>query len=366
MSADATATSLRTSDASPASRRISPLSARVILLLLAVLLVVGGTTSIATPPPAPTFIVKAGINDTALFEGVIAQLREGHPYYDTLGTEMRRQYYPAASVFNWRFPLLFELLAAIGLRAGWWLLATLCLAALILAIPLFEKNVGPVATVVGVVMMIGAFLVVLSRVMLVHAEGWCGVLLLLSVLVFARGQHQTGALLGITALFVRELAALYCVVGAVAAWHSGRRREFLVWCAGITAYLLAYAVHATNVLAHQRPSDLAFADSWLRWGGLPFLLETMQQCNSVLLHRPNILSVVALVMASAALTTQKLPVHAKGIVAIYSVFFLAVGYRFNDYWGLVVAPTLGLSTAFGIAATLALVKAAGPFQNVAS
>ncbi len=125
-------------------------------------------------------------------------------------------------------------------------------------------------------MLIGALLPCVLDGLHVAPELWAAVFITLSLCAYDRDRPLLGVLLGVTALFFRDLAGLYCLVMGLMALASRRWLEVLAWFGGLLAYAAFFAWHAANVFPLIGPNDLAHRGSWLQLGGLPFVLSTCQ------------------------------------------------------------------------------------------
>jgi hypothetical protein len=331
----------------------------MILLALAVLL----TSAAAAPPlskvPAGAVVLK-GANDADLFAHVVARVRAGEPYYDAMGGELQQMHYPSASVFNWRMPVLFEVMANVSQALIFPSLVLLSLIALALAVMHLNPLKGAEGILLGILMLVGALMNILAPANRLQSEGWCGVLILISILAYARSAWFPAALVGITALFVRELAAPYCLVCVFLATRSRRTAELIIWIVGIAAFGAFYWWHTLQVAAHVHGSTALQASPWLQFGGLRFLMLTIRESNSALLLGPPVVSACAFTLVTAALWSPRIPPQMKGVVIVYALFFAVVGQSFNDYWGLAVAPTYAVALAYGPSGLRTLVsRAAG-------
>src|SRR5688500_11963123 len=163
-----------------------------------------------------------GKGDAGFYQAVAGRLQRGDPYYPAYGAELRARGYPAASPFNWRTPLLLEAYAAAPPFAN---LLLFTLGALsIAAAALLLRNASPEATVLGVILQAGAAAsVVIVAGSATVPEVWLGYLLLGSILAYHQGWNISAAVIGIGALFVRELAAPYCVACTLIAVRHQRR-----------------------------------------------------------------------------------------------------------------------------------------------
>jgi hypothetical protein len=199
---------------------------------------------------------------------------------------------------------------------------------------------------------------------LVISEAWAGVLIGLSVCAFALGGSALAVPLGLLALFVRELAAPYCVVCTIAAAAKRRWLEVGAWLSGAGLYAGYYAWHVSQVRAHGLPTDLAHASSWLEFGGLGYLLGTVHW-NAWLIVTPPPVTALALVLIVAGTANPRAPLHVRATGAAYVAFFLVAGKAFDTYWGLVAMPTWALACGYGVETTGEAIRTAfGPSRLV--
>ena len=273
--------------------------------------------------------------DIALFRAIVDEMHAGQDYYGASGHQLRERGYPTRSPFNWRPPALYQLLGRVPFAVAYVLLAVIGVIILIESNRLFAREpLGLVAVVNAVIGMAIPPAVYLT-------EAWAGGCLALSALAYSRNQQRRGAAWGLGALFIRELAGPYCVMAACIAVRRRRWQELAVWSSGFALYAAYYGLHIWNVLKHARPGDRAHVASWLYFGGIPFVLETWQ-ANGLLLFAPPIVLALAVAAGVAAWWNPQMPLHIRGSVLIYSVLFLAVGQPFNQYWGLLIAPIIGM------------------------
>jgi len=283
--------------------------------------------------------------DVALFKSVVHRMEDGQPYYQAFGTELRARHYPARSVFNWRQPFLYRMLASVSSNVSQLLLIVLSLALLVATRRTLGSNRLAALTITNATALIALDGIGAPPATRYFTELWAGAFIGLSALSYARHRTVRGALWGLLALFIRELAAPYCALAAFLAVRGRRWREIRVWAAGAMLYGIYYARHSLAALQHMQSGDVSHVQSWLYWGGLPFLLKVWQ-FNGLLLVAPSWvlgLVVVAIVIASWA---PHVPLHLRLSVLLYSVLFLAVGQPFNEYWGLLTAPIIALWLAY--------------------
>ena len=370
--------------------RLRPWPARGVLIAAAVLAVLGAAITVSPwgnncahqPPSRPS--------DVLLYQGVVERMVGGAGYYEALSTELVDRGYPTRSVFNWRLPLPLGLIGYLpSPPVGKAILAGLALLVLLLAFEALaresstspenesqrtqrEERITEVATncthvttstdlslsssafsassaipshklplpavLVSFLLTGPLLLAVLGEIYLMPVV-WAGVLMALSLCCYGVSRPGWGVVCGLAAVFVRELALPYCLLAAVLAWHAGRRRELLAWCIGLAAWAGYFAMHAWQVSLWMRPDAAAHPQGWLQFGGLGFLLATVQ-INAYLLLLPQWVTALYFVAAMIGLAGWNGPLGRRVTftAALYVVAFGCVGQAFNQYWGSFTAP----------------------------
>lgn len=305
-------------------------------LLVAVLIAIAVLVALLTGRPRST-PSSADIGDAALYATIAADVRSGQDYYAAASKHLRANHYPVGSVFNWRPPgltvarasvpawvslvVLWVLAAVLVWRsyalAGWWSVGCL--------MPVIWLTAIPAATW--------------------YSELWSGVLIRHSAVSFARNEPRTGAVFGVVAVMIRELAAPYCLVAGVIALWRRDWREVAVWTVGGVACLMYYAWHAQHVGAYSLTGDLVHP-TWIQLGGVPFMLNAFRHATGVLVIAPALVFGVIVALAVAASWSRLMPLHVRAGVLVYAVAFLFVGQPFNGYWGLMVGPVFALWVSY--------------------
>lgn len=287
------------------------------------------------PPP--------GRGDTVLFESTIERLRAGEPYYEAIGVEMRQRNYPTASVFNWRTPAHLFFVSSVTARTARMILQLLAIGTLAM-LPLALRRHSKLVTALSLLTVAGALATAVTPHAIVAGEVWSGVLIAASLCAYAASAPTAGAVLGVCAVFLRELAAPYGLLCGIAALIAKRRVESLIWIAGGLAYCVYFAVHLSQVWAHQQPGDLTHLDSWVRWNGLAFTTTTVK-VSGWLGGAPHALSVLYVLLGLAGLASPTIPRQVAWALTAYVVLFAFIGQPFNFYWGWVTAPIWAFSVA---------------------
>ena len=327
-----------------------PLRAAVLALALTGLTVAGLVTSLSAPPvPSAAASQAPGGADLTLYHNVIERVRRGEGYYAAARQELQAGGYLTHSVFHWRLPTYAWLLGGLpSFAVARVLLGGLALLALMLAF-LFQCRQGGLASGFALVLMlVGALAWCIDGQAFLAQEVWVAALLTLALACYGLDRPWLGFLAGAAALFLRELALPFTVLAAWRAWREGRRREVVAWAATWVAFVTFFAWHAARVAAIAPANPAGASDSWLQWGGLGFVLRTVQM-NQWLFNLPLWVSALVLPLALAGLLgwDDRKGALATLTVLVYAGAFLVVGKPFNTYWGLFFAPALPFGVVRG-------------------
>jgi hypothetical protein len=302
---------------------------------------------------------RVGRSDAAMFRSVVERVGAGESYYSAMGHELRTGHYPTASVFNWRIPTLYVALAAVPRWLSASLMVVSCLLLLGGVTLHLARHASPEGTVLGLLLSGAGAVTLVDSQGFWMTEAWAGLFIGLSLAAYLWKAWTPAALMGLAALFVRELAAPYCVVCLILALRGRRRREVAVWISGLAVFGMYYALHVTKVLGEIRPNDLAQTRAWVQFGGFSFWLATVKTNKALLVAPRWILSGVTVLLV-AALWAPALPSHVGWSLVAYATFFAVVGQWFNDYWGFVAAFIYAVAFAYGAAGLESLIKQALP------
>ena len=319
-------------------RGLATLAACIALTIAAAL----ADRAIPEPPPP----VSSSSRDVDLFKAVVTDLRAGEPYYDAFGRELRLRGYPAASVFNWRTPLVFSVLSSVPPFVSRAALTVLGMAMLLCAVSAAAAR-RSLAALLAATAELGAVVVVFVPDATLLPEAWAGVLMGLSLCAYEKQRWRTAASVVVVALFLRELVAPYAVLCGLLSLRHRRWSELAVWILGAIGYGLFFVWHVQHVNGARLTTDVAHQHSWLYGGGLPFVLSTLR-VNAWLLIAPAWTASVMLGLLMAA-WMRPASAHLRAAL-LYVALFAAVGQPFNFYWGLIVAPCCALAIGDGVQA----------------
>jgi hypothetical protein len=311
---------------------VKRLLAGAALVVLAAIIAFGWTSRPLQPSNPRT-----GEDDIRLYSAMIADLRAGVPYYTAVGSELRSRGYPTVPVMNWRTPLHLTLVASLPPPLARALVVLMAVAIVVGTIWAYAPH-GPEMVAAATLLAFGAAApLALARPAVLFAEAWSGACIAISLICYMRERWIAGAVFGIVAVFLRELAVPYVLLcGIIALWQR-RRAESLAWILGGIGYVAYYGVHAHLAASHIRPGDLAHQHSWVSWHGLPFVFATAQWYGWSLLA-PKYLPPIVVAAALAGTAARGMPAQLRAALLAYVVVFCVIGQSFDSYWGLVTTP----------------------------
>lgn len=304
----------------------------------------------------------------ALYRAIITRVSAGEAYYPAAHDEMLSRHYGLRSVFNWRTPTLTRLIASFpspGYARG--ILLLIAAGTLVVAIQFMKEQGGLTIACVAAVWLLGGLLPAALGDTFLFFELWAGILIALSILVYSQ-LPIVSVITAVAAMFIRELAVPYVVLLAIVLVCDLRTmsspRTFrilppLLLLIGLGSYALFFPWHASQVQQHLLTTDPAYPTGWIQFGGLPFLLATARQ-NLWLLALPVWVMALYLPIAIIGLFAWPWPSArlARPACLGYLTLFAIAGKPFNDYWGLLISPTLCIAFCFGLRALPDVIRSA--------
>jgi hypothetical protein len=323
-----------------ADRRFAAAILAVTALAMLILLAVSARHQ--PPPPAGS----ASEGDMATYARIVEQMHAGANYYDAARAELTAGGYGTTSVFNWRMPTLAWIESLFPSLAWASVLLGLGAIATTLAAAKFVRDTADSATaVLCILAMLASLFACATPAAAMFGEIPAGILILASISAYGLRRPGIGLALGLAALFVRELAAPYVLVCIYLAWRDGRKRELAAWIVGLAAFAAFYAWHASMVMAHVTATDRSYADGWIQFGGLHFLLPAAH-FNGIFIAMPLWVTAVLAPLCLLGLAAWPASRRAALTITIFLVAFAIVGKPFNDYWGAIFTPVMMLGLAF--------------------
>jgi hypothetical protein len=340
---------------------------------------------------------KPGEGDVALYRAQVVRMQHGEGYYQAVFAEQTARGYPTRSVFNWRTPLPLWLIGRLP-QVEWakYFLGALSLGLIIFAFEAMVREKGnSFAAALGcAVLLSGPLLFTILDDLFVMSILWSGVLIAFSLCAYGTDRPGLGIGLGLSALFMSELALPYCLLCTAAASlkcfpagdrgaeenprciqrgaeenprciHRGLNNiELVAWGLGLCAWLIFFAWHWWNVSGLIGPDAIAHKHGWIRFGGAGFVLATAQM-NAYLLLLPPWVTALYFAAAMFGLAGWRTVLGTRmGLTAcLYVMVFAIVGQDFNQYWGSIIAPLLCFGVIRLPASMRDLCQAAGIFTG---
>ena len=110
----------------------------------------------------------------------------------------------------------------------------------------------------------------------VLTEVWAGIMIALSLCAYGVRLRFLGATMALAALFFRELALPYCVLGLALALWERRPKESMVYIVGLAGWAVFYGLHCWKVSHLITAAAEAHRQGWVRFGGLTFVIAVTQ------------------------------------------------------------------------------------------
>ncbi|MDX1396678.1 MAG: hypothetical protein R3195_20020 [Gemmatimonadota bacterium] len=292
-------------------------------------------------------IARGDPPDWAGYYGAIERMRAGDTYYEALGAELHTRGYPTTSPFNWRTPGPLVVLAKLP-SPDWGRIGIAILGGFLLFFGhgTLREMGGRWTVGLGLVLLSGTIVPGLVGALFVQPVLWAGLLVGLSAVLLGAGHRRSAVAVGVLAPFCREFAIAWVVVCLAFALREGRRREAAAWGLGVAGFGLMLAYHAVQVGRHLTPESFGQPEGWFQFGGLPFLISTFQMSGFFLLV-PQWGAALLLAAALAGTIGWTSPVgrRVSATLFIFVLSFSIIGLRYNQYWGLVLAPLVCLCAA---------------------
>jgi hypothetical protein len=283
------------------------------------------------PRSSASSAARQGVTDVEAFRTMVSRTAGGEWFYHAEGAALHANGYPTASVMNWRQPTLYMGLAWFGaLFARLWLGATI-----VVLLIRTGRQLSPVTALA----VANACLFILADAPIYFTETWAGVCLGLSLMASLRRDTPVSVGWAVAALSIRELAAPYCVAMTVLAAWERRWRDVVLWLLGGLFYAALYAVHVWSWRRAVPIDARTHIDSWIAFGGVPFLLENLR-VQGLFVVLPRGLMGVVLAALAIAPWARSMPRALRVAGATYILFLCVAGQSFNTYWGAVAAAIL--------------------------
>lgn len=346
--------------------RLVGLHRAVALLLLALLatLIVLGTAERHAPRDldmrSPLLAKEAGmIGDHALYLKVLRKMEAGAPYYQTVAEEHRIYGYPLRPFVAVRLPTLEVALSKIGLPAGTVIASILGLVALVLWRRRLVGEPGlPAYARFGVLLMaINLGQVMSGQWVLIH-EVIAGVLIAIALALY-RPEKPWAAMAAVTlALTIRETVLPVAMLFGLVALIDRNWKVAAAWVGIGAVFAGGLALHAAAVAEVVRPDDIGGA-GWLGMNGWNNYIGFIHNTSALRFGAPQWVAAILTPLALLGWLAWRSRLGTLGLAVQlgYAAAFMLFARPDNDYWGMLVVPTLFIGLVFAPAALAALIDA---------
>jgi len=346
--------------------------AALLLALLAALMLFGGAdrhAPRAVDTHSPLIAREEGmIGDHALYLKILRRMEAGQPYSPAVAEAHRPYGYPLRPFVAVRLPTLETMLSRIGLPAGTILASLLGLATLFLwrrrlkdepGLPDYARfAVLPMAVNLGQVMS--------GQWVLIH-EVIAGVLIAIALALYRPRRPWAAMAVIAAALAIRETVLPVAMLFGLFALADRDWKAAGAWIAVGIAVAAGLALHAAAVADVVRPGDIGGA-GWLGMNGWNNYIAFIHNSSILRFGAPP--WVVAILTPLALLGwlawRSRLGTLGLAVQLVYAAAFMLFARPDNDYWGMLVVPTLFVGLVLAPAALAALVRALAPPRHMTS
>lgn len=349
--------------------RLSGVSRPVAALLLALLaaLIILGMVENRAPRQlnmeTPLLAKEEGmIGDHALYLKVLRKMEAGQSYYDAVAEEHRIYGYPLRPFIAVRLPTLETLLGKIGLPAGTILVSLLGLVALILWRRRLASEPGlPAYARFGVLLMAINLGQVMSGQWVLMHEVVAGVLIAIALALHRPEKPWAAMAVVAAALAIRETVLPVAMLFGLVALIDRSWKAAAAWVAIGIAFAAGLALHASAVAGVVRPDDIGGA-GWMGLNGWNNYIRFIHNSSALRFGAPQWIAAVLVPLALLGWLAWRSRLGTLGLIvqAGYAAAFMLFARPDNDYWGMLVVPTLFIGLVFAPAALASLVRALKP------
>lgn len=324
--------------------------ARIAAALLGLLLLTCLTSLAAPAPPPPGAGTESPADDQRdiiLYETIVDAVRHGGAYYPTAAEALRVGDYPLRPFITMRMPGLAMIQAHLPHAVVLALLYALVLAVSLAWYARFRDALTdwPAQAVAMALLAAGLMAFVQADLWAFH-ELWAGLLIALSLALRRPGRWIEAVAAGLLAALIRETAALYLVIMALAAWRDRERHEMFGWSAALAILAIALIAHAFAVARVVGPLDPA-SPGWSGMLGIGFFINAISVSTALALA-PLWLAAILAGLSLFGWTAWRDPLAARVllVIAAYAAMLALFARADTFYWVLLIAPIFLVGLVF--------------------
>ncbi len=347
--------------------------AALLIALLAGLMLLGTVEGRKTVNPnltSPALAKAEGmIGDHALYVKILRKMEAGAPYYDAVAEEHRAYHYPLRPFAAVRLPTLATILSVTGLPAGIVAASLLGLATLLAwrRRLMSEPDIPPYSRFAVLLIAVNLGQLMSGQWVLIH-EVVAGALIALALALY-RPERPWAAMAAIAAaLAIRETVLPVAMLFGLFALIDRDWRALGGWIVLGAAFAIGILLHAAAVTAATDPTDLA-GGGWLGLGGWNNYISFVYKTSILRFFAPYWFATILVPLSLLGWLAWRGRLGTAGLLIQlgYAAAFMLFARTDNDYWGMLIAPTLFVGLIFSPAALAALLRSLGvPTKRISS
>lgn len=334
--------------------------AALLLALLAALMVLGVAESRPRASPdmtAPTLAKEEGmIGDHALYLKILRRMEAGTSYYAAVVEEHRAYGYPLRPFVAVRLPTLAVILSYIGLPVGIAICGALAIAALLLwrRRLMQEPGLPGYGRFAVLLMAINVGQAMSGQWVLMH-EVPAGILIAIALALYRPERPWAAMAVIAAALAIRETVLPVAMLFGLFALIDRDWKAAGAWVALGIAFAIGLAFHAAAVVGVTQANEIGGA-GWTAFNGWKNYITFIYQTSVLRFVPPQWLAAVLTPLALLGWLAWRSRLGTAGLAIqlIYAALFMLFARPDNDYWGMLVVPTLFIGLVFAPAALGAL------------
>lgn len=284
-------------------------------------------------------------SDAKLYHNISMKVFAGKSYYDSAKLELIRGGYPIASLFNWRTPLYSYMAGSYEkTKLNYFVIYIIPILIVAMTFHVVGKELDPYTACASSLFVAGYACFCDDPDAIYYSEFLASLAIYASIMMNLMDYRSPTIILGVLALFLRELSAIYCLTSMFISMIERRRRDAFAWLIAIIFYLIHFSLHSIEVIRRIPGGFHGFG--WTRWvvfGGISFVLKTAKM-NIILLCLPEWTVVIYLLLSIIGILQLKGVRFRllKTVTIAYLLTFMIAGRQFNYYWGWFYSANLAL------------------------
>ena len=284
-------------------------------------------------------------SDAKLYHNISMKVFAGKSYYDSAKLELTRSGYPIAYLFNWRTPLYSYITGSYGNpQFNDFVIYIIPVLIVAMTFHVVRKELDTYTTFGSALFVAGYVGFCDDPDAIYFSEFLASLAIYMSIMLYLMDYRLSSIILGVFALFLRELSSIYCIAAMLISMIDRRGRDAIIWVIAVVCYLIHFALHSIEVIRRIPGGFHGFGWSrWLVFGGYSFIIKTARM-NLILSYLPEWFVIVYLPLSIIGILQLKGVRFRllKTVTIAYLLTFGVAGRNFNFYWGWFYSANLAL------------------------